>query len=151
VAHSTERGLHDAAVAGQPRDEHALEPTAVQVVAESGAGVEIVLPERAVGVDLRAISLAEHEFRLVRLEVGMELGADASLHAVVVPDPLLTVSDVDGVPVACPGCALTKETWPTGCQSVTTMTWSKCSAVVLIGSMTASAPGIAMLPVVKST
>jgi len=74
-----------------------VEAACAQVAGEPGRRRPIVLAKRRIGIDARAVTLADHQLDLRDLETGMERRAFGALHAVVGPQRLRAVRHLDGL------------------------------------------------------
>src|SRR5215813_14767183 len=69
----------------------------MQIAGEAGRRLSVVLAKRRVGVDGHAIALADDQLDMRDVQRGMKFGALRPLDAVVGPQRLHTVVDVDGL------------------------------------------------------
>lgn len=88
-------GEADAEVVGEPAEEEALKAPFAEVSGESGGGDVVVLEEGGVGVDVGMEALAEDELGVGGVEAGMEGSSLGVLEAVIGPEHLGAVRDLD--------------------------------------------------------
>ena len=91
-----ERGPGDAEIRGQSGDEQALQLAGLEIGGKSGRGFAVGLGESGIAVDVLVESLANDEFGLRNREVLRKRGAVGALHAVIGPQHLLAVCEIDG-------------------------------------------------------
>jgi hypothetical protein len=108
VAFETEGGAvdggeADAKVVGEAAEEEASEAALAKVAGEAGGRGVVVFEEGGVAVDVLAEAFAEDELGLRDLDAGVDLGAGCVLDAVVGPEVLGAVRDLDGLEGALAG------------------------------------------------
>lgn len=92
-----EGGEADAEVVGDAGEEQAVQFAFAKVAGEPGGGGAVVFEEGGVAVDLFAEALAEDEFDVGKVEVGVEFSSVGSLDTVIGPEVLGAVGGLDGV------------------------------------------------------
>src|SRR6266851_1562823 len=92
-----ERGEADAEISRQTGDKNTLEAALLQIAAQPGRGLAVGLVEGRIAVDILAIALTDDEFGLRDCQVLAELRARRSLYAMVRPQHLLAVGQVNDV------------------------------------------------------
>src|SRR5512139_1494067 len=85
----------DAEVKGEARQKHSRETTFAQVTGESRLGRAVVFEENRVGIDLSVVAFPQDKLSVGNIQVGTEGGPGSSLHAVVRPQDLGAVGDLD--------------------------------------------------------
>jgi hypothetical protein len=96
-------GVADAEIEGQPRDEQPTEAALPKVSGEPGLRPAVVLVERRIGIDLTMVALAQHQLRMGNLQIPAQFGALRPLNAVVRPQDLRAIGDVDRLIWLAPG------------------------------------------------
>src|SRR4051812_23868117 len=93
----------DAEVEGEPGEEEPPQAALSKVSGEPGPGSAVVLVECRVGIDLAVKALAQHKFGMGNSQLRAQFGARRSLHAVVRPQDLPPIGDVDCLIWLAPG------------------------------------------------
>ncbi len=89
------RGPGDAEVRRQTADEEPLRATLLEVAGKTRRRRPIGFPKAGIAVDPGLVTLAKNRLRVRNIERGVELGARASLNAMVGPQDLRSIGDVD--------------------------------------------------------
>ena len=85
----------DAVVVGEAGEEDAPEAPLAEVAVEAGGRGVVVLKEGGVGIDVGAEALAQDELGLGEMERGVKLGAGRALDAVIGPECLDAVAQLN--------------------------------------------------------
>ena len=88
-------GIADAEIVGEAGDEDAVEAALAEIADEAGRGALVVLEESGVGVDVRVVALADDQLRVGDVEIAAELRSGRALDAVVRPQDLAAVGQLD--------------------------------------------------------
>src|SRR6202035_1101066 len=94
---TVDRRREHAKVGGEPAQRDASKSGFFEVTHQTGRRAMVVLEESRIGVDRRSEALSEHELGMRYIEIGMEGCSSRALHAVVGPQDLLAIRDIDRV------------------------------------------------------
>ena len=92
-----ERRPCDAEIGREPGHEQAFQLAGLEIARKPGRGLAVGLGEGGIAVDVLVETLSDDEFGLRDREVLRKRGAIGSLHAVIRPQHLLAVFEVDGL------------------------------------------------------
>ena len=84
-----------AKIGRQPAQRHPLEAALAQIAGEAGRRLAVVLAKGRVGVDRPVEALADDQLGMRDVEIGMERGARSALHAMIRPQGLRAVIELD--------------------------------------------------------
>ncbi len=89
------RGPGDAEIGGKPRHEHARQPALLEIAAEPGRGLLVGFEKRRIAVDVLVVALAHDQLRMRNGDVLGNVRAGCPLHAMVRPQHLVAVGQLD--------------------------------------------------------
>src|SRR5204863_3567708 len=89
--------IEDAVIGGEAAERYPGEAAFAQIAGEAGRRLAVVFPKRRIRVDRRVIALADHELDPRDSEAGMECRPFGALHAMIRPQRLRSVIELDRV------------------------------------------------------
>ena len=141
-----ERGPCDAEIGGQSRQEQPLHLARLQIGGEPGRGLAVGLGEGRIAVDLLVETLADDQPGLRDREILRQRRALGALHAVIGPQHLLAVGEIDGLERLLAGMRRRERDMARLCQSCVSTTLAKPLAMRLMMGTTCSPSLTARLP-----
>ena len=94
-AASVQCGVANTVVIRESCEEDAGKVSFFQITRQARRRCTVILKEGGIGIDLLGESLAQNQFCLGQVERGMELGAPAALNAMLRPEGLQSVAQLD--------------------------------------------------------